>query len=191
LASQYSKEDKEEKRTQIAAQINLLGAQAQLAQGNTKAAIDLYQHGETMTYRYATLEAEKEFKRVEADLKEQGLSDEKAYREASIKAKQLELDIMAKYRTDMGQYYKQMGAAAAGRGGLSDPKIRQQAIQKALSAIDKNPRILMDLRKQSGNSKLTREDAALLLADEQVNYVRGLGGSQRSIQRGTLPEGAE
>lgn len=147
LATQYGKEDKEDKRTALAAQISLLGSQAQLAQGNAKAAVDLFQHGEKMTYQYASLEAEKEFKRVEQNLKKQGLSDEKAYREATIAAKNRELDIMAQYRKD---WVRVMGERGSNRGALT--QAQSAAIQqKAQAQVDKefkDLKFLMDYKKQ-------------------------------------------
>ena len=96
------------------------------------------------------MEAEKEFKRVEQDLKKQGLSDEKAYREATIAAKNRELDIMAEYRKNWARI---MGGREASRGALTQAQSAaiQQKVQTQVDKEFKDPRFLMDYKKQYPN----------------------------------------
>jgi hypothetical protein len=199
LATQYSKEDKEDKRTALAAQISLLGSQAQLAQGNAKSAVDLFQHGEKLTYQYANLEAEREFRRVEQELKKQGLSDEKVYRDATIAAKNRELDIMAQYRKDWARITEGKGA---NRGALTQAQSAaiQQRAQVQVDKEFKDNRFLADYKKQyPGFSDVQLRQQRLnekirSLKEHNMSYDLGAfdegGGTFNPYYSNSPPEGA-
>ena len=123
LATQYGKEDREEKRALIAGQISLLGSQAQLAQGNAKAAVDLFQHGEKMALQYATLEADKEYKRVMASLEGSKLTESQRHNKAQEAADNRKLDIMTPYYNS--EAAKNLAIAAR------DPDARWESIERS------------------------------------------------------------
>jgi hypothetical protein len=175
LAEKYGQEDKADKRTQIGAQIALLGAQAQLAQGDTKMGVDLFQHGEKMNYEYARIEAEKTFKQVDQDLKRQGLSEEVRRNKATEAAKGVELEIMAKYRADMGQYYKAMGGAAGGKGGMT-PALREKAADNVRSMLSKPAQREALKQRPEFKGMTDTEIESALFTQELAKIAGGLGG---------------
>jgi hypothetical protein len=98
LTQAYGKEDREDKKAMIGAEINMLGAQAQLAQGNSKMAVDMFQHAEKLASEATRLEADKLFRQRELDLKEKGLWNEKTQGEELIKLKKYIADGEAAWR---------------------------------------------------------------------------------------------
>jgi len=98
LTQAYGKEDREDKKAMIGAEINMLGAQAQLAQGNSKMAVDMFQHAEKLAAEATRFEAEKLFKQRELDLKEKGLWNEKTQGEEIIKMRRYIADQEAAWR---------------------------------------------------------------------------------------------
>jgi len=98
LTQAYGKEDREDKKAMIGAEINMLGAQAQLAQGNSKMAVDMFQHAEKLATEATRFEAEKLFKQRELDLKEKGLWNEKTQGEEIIKMRRYIADQEAAWR---------------------------------------------------------------------------------------------
>ena len=76
----------------------MLGAQAQLAQGNSKMAVDMFQHAEKLAADAVRFEAEKLFKQRELDLKEKGLWNEKTQGEEIIKMRKYIADQEAALR---------------------------------------------------------------------------------------------
>jgi hypothetical protein len=113
LTQAYGKEDREDKKAMIGAEINMLGAQAQLAQGNSKMAVDMFQHAEKLASEATRLEADKLFKQRELDLKEKGLWNEKTQGEELLKLKKYIADGEAAWR-------KQHINVLAGRGRSDD-----------------------------------------------------------------------
>jgi hypothetical protein len=113
LTQAYGKEDREDKKAMIGAEINMLGAQAQLAQGNSKMAVDMFQHAEKLAAEATRFEAEKLFKQRELDLKEKGLWNEKTQGEEIIKMRKYIADQEAAWR-------KQHIGVLAGQGRRDD-----------------------------------------------------------------------
>jgi hypothetical protein len=201
LAEKYGQEDKADKRAQIGAQIALLGAQAQLAQGDTKMGVDLFQHGEKMNYEYARIEAEKTFKQVDQELKRQGLSEEVRRNKATEAAKDVELKIMAQYRADMGQYYKAMGNAAGSKGGITEAAYARIAnevdddVGKLFSTQVKAASIM----NQPQFKGMTQDEAKKMLTQQKMKErIRGGLGSLAGAEtfqnpafgEGAAPQGA-
>jgi hypothetical protein len=175
LAGQYAKEDRADKKAQIGAKISLLGAQAQLAQGNAKAAVDLYQHGEKMTFEYAKLKADEEYKRVDNMLKEKGFAETVRHNMAQEAADKLRLDIQ-------NSYYKQIGSAAVTRAGAYAQAATlgtREQMQKinAAKAVLSNP-----------TARLIDKKAA----QEFLNSVYApVSNATSSVQKAQLPADAE
>ena len=100
LTQAYADEDRKDKKAMLGAEINMLGAQAQLAQGNTKIAVDMYQRAESLALDGIRFDADKFFKTEELRLKELGLSDARAAAGAADAVKRYVVD-----RTETFQRY--------------------------------------------------------------------------------------
>lgn len=100
LTQAYSKEDREDKKAMIGAEMNMLGAQAQLAQGNSRMAIESFQHAQKLAFEGIRLSADNYYKDIEAKLKKQGLDDNKAADEARNLTSRYIVDQQAKWHKE-------------------------------------------------------------------------------------------
>lgn len=100
LTQAYSKEDREDKKAMIGAEMNMLGAQAQLAQGNSRMAIESFQHAQKLAFEGIRLSADNYYKDIEAKLKKQGLDDNKAADEARNLTSRYIVDQQSKWHKD-------------------------------------------------------------------------------------------
>jgi hypothetical protein len=98
LAQEYAKEDTLERKAAIGSKMSLLGAQVQVAQHNTKSAIDFYQNAQKMAFDGIKFDAEKVFKQEELRLTKEGLDEKKAHNQATEASKKYEIDMQAKWR---------------------------------------------------------------------------------------------
>jgi hypothetical protein len=85
LAQEYAKEDSVARRADIGSKMSLLGAQVQVAQGNTKNAIELFHHAEQMAFKDIEFRTNTKIKNEELRLKELGIFNEKDFRNQTIK----------------------------------------------------------------------------------------------------------
>jgi hypothetical protein len=120
MVERYAEADREDERRAWGAQLNYLLAKANFQQGNTKIAADLYNNAEQNAYRYAALQAEREWKERELGLKRQGIDKETFLKER-------ELGIMEAYRRSQAPYFAAHAAALnaqaeAGNAGLKAQK---------------------------------------------------------------------
>ena len=145
LTAAYGKEDREDKKAMIGAEINMLGAQAQLAQGNSKLALDLFQHAEKLAADAIRFDAEKLFKQRELDLKEKGLWNEKVFGEESLKMKRYIADQEAAVRRQhigmlaaQGNRYDLQHQAAMERSRVAEQGQSLRAYASLLEAQIKN-----------------------------------------------------
>lgn len=142
LAQEYTKEDDAAKRAQIGAKITMLGAQAHLAQGDNKSAMDMFQHAQNLEQKYAHLEATKAQHAAEIasknkghDIDRQKMEGEQAYRSAMIR-------ITEPLNQAHAQYYRALGAAGGTKGQLTPKDLanfRDKATDNVRAALDKNP----------------------------------------------------
>jgi hypothetical protein len=100
LTQAYGKEDREDKKAMIGAEMNMLGAQAQLAQGNARMAIESFQHAQKLAFEGIRLAADNYYKDIEAKLKKQGLDDNKAAEEARNLTSRYIVDQQSKWHKD-------------------------------------------------------------------------------------------
>jgi hypothetical protein len=100
LSQAYGKEDREDKKAMIGAEMNMLGAQAQLAQGNARMAIESFQHAQKLAFEGIRLAADNYYKDIEAKLKKQGLDDNKAAEEARNLTSRYVVDQQAKWHKE-------------------------------------------------------------------------------------------
>jgi hypothetical protein len=98
LTQAYGKEDREDKKAMIGAEINMLGAQAQLAQGNSKMAIDMFQHAEKLKLESVKMESDVFLKKRELDLMKQGYDQKNAAAMAAVEADNYRTREMAKWQ---------------------------------------------------------------------------------------------
>ena len=84
LAQEYAKEDTLERKAAIGSKMSLLGAQVQVAQHNTKSAIDLFQHAQKMEFEGYKLSTDTKIRNEELRLKELGIFNEKDFRNKQI-----------------------------------------------------------------------------------------------------------
>lgn len=129
LTQAYGKEDREDKKALIGAEINMLGAQAQLAQGNSKMAMDLFQHAEKLAFDGIRHEADKLFKQRELDLKEKGQWNEKVQGEELLKLRKYIADQEAGWR-------REHIGVLAGQGRRAD--LRYDADMAKVAAMERN-----------------------------------------------------
>jgi hypothetical protein len=115
LAGKYDAEDRDDKKKYLGAQMSMLGAQAQLAQGNAKSANDLFMHSTREMREYAKLDSEKWYQSEVLKLKQQGMSDDKAHQQALIGVKERELGIMEQHNKDWANIMRGRNAVAGGR----------------------------------------------------------------------------
>ena len=152
-----------------------------------------------MNYEYARIEAEKTFKQVDQELKRQGLSEEVRRNKATEAAKAVELEIMAKYRADMGQYYKAMGNAAGSKGGMT-PALREKASDNVRSmtskpaqmeALKQRPEFKGMTDPEIQNALFTREVAKITGELGGLGSLAGAGTFQNpAFGEGSAPQGA-
>ena len=98
LTAAYAKEDSADKKAMIGAKINMFGAQAQLAQGNAKAAADSFQHAERLAFEGIKLDNERWFQGEKVRLEEQKLLNDATYHKLLIDAKNRETAMMGEWR---------------------------------------------------------------------------------------------
>ena len=138
LAGKYDAEDRDDKKKYLGAQMTMLGAQAQLAQGNAKSANDLFMHGTREIREYAKLDSEKWYQGEVVKLKAQGMSDDKAHNQALIGAKNRELDITKQYHDQMIGVYTARNSIMGGRNtGQITPALEAKYRSAAIAQVDK------------------------------------------------------
>jgi len=146
LAQEYAKEDTVERRAAIGSKMSLLGAQVQVAQGNTKNAIELFHHAEQMAFKDIEFRTNTKIKNEELRLKELGMFDEKEFRKQTIKYHNAQIEeqrewhiahlpllrAQANEATARGGYFSAAGAqnksiiALAGQMRTADTKLAAQ-----------------------------------------------------------------
>ena len=117
-------------------------------------AVDLFQHGEKMTYQYASLEADKEYKRVMASLEGSKLTETQRHNKAQEAADNRKFDIMiplynseAAKNIAMGAWYTGRGSAGTTLTAAQSAAIQQRAQAQADKEF-KDLKFLMDYKKQ-------------------------------------------
>jgi hypothetical protein len=98
LTAAYAKEDSADKKAMIGAKINMLGAQAQLAQGNAKAAADSFQHAERLAAEGVKLDSERWFQGKKIELEKQKLLNDDTYHKLLIDSRNREISMMSEWR---------------------------------------------------------------------------------------------
>lgn len=155
LAQDYAKEDKAERKAAIGAEISMLGAHAQMAQGNTKTAIEFYQNAQKMAFDGIRFDAEKVFKQEELRLTKEGLDEKKAHNQATEASKKYQTDMEAKWKM---AHIGVLGATQKGIDQRADTAATKQFIDsqnailknngpfskegKAATEILKNPKLI-------------------------------------------------
>ncbi len=110
LTQAYADEDRKDKKAMLGVEINMLGAQAQLAQGNTKIAAEMHQHAEKLAFDGIRFDADKLFKTEELRLKKLGLSDAAAAAAAADATKRYVVDRTEAFRRFATQTSNKMRA---------------------------------------------------------------------------------
>lgn len=205
LTQQYNKEDKEDKRALIGAKISVLGTQATLAQGDTKNAIDMFNHGETLTMEYAKVESEKAYRQAMLALEGSKLSQHAK----DVKAKQASDDVL---HSAMARYYDAQGPMAAAHGRYWDAAARavgnkgtMTQAQTAALRVKAAAQIDKDLTAPGAIYKIKQQNPALkdlsnlqirdALIDEEIKkYMPGAQTAATAPRNpdysDTLPSGA-
>lgn len=117
LAQDYAKEDKAERKAAIGAEISMLGAQAQMAQHNTKNAIDMFQHAQKLAFEGIKLRSDEALKTEELSLKRQGLYDEKEFRNKTIQYHNAQIEEQKAWHEAHLPLLKAQAGEATARGG--------------------------------------------------------------------------
>lgn len=99
LAQDYAKEDKADKRAAIGAEISMLGAQVQVAQGNTKSAIEFFNNAEQMAFKGIELRTNTKIKNEELRLKELGIFNEKDFHNKTIQYHNAQIEEQREWHT--------------------------------------------------------------------------------------------
>ena len=137
LAGKYDAEDRDDKKKYLSAQMNMFGAQAQLAQGNAKSANDLFMHSTREMREYAKLDSEKWYQSEVLKLKQQGMSDDKAHQQALLGVKERELGIMEQHNKDWANIMRGRNAVAGGRNtGQITPALIAKHRTQAAAQVD-------------------------------------------------------
>ena len=136
LAQEYASEDKKDKKAAIGAEISMLGAHAQMAQGNTKSAIDFYQNAQKMAFDGIKFDAEKVFKQEELRLTKSGLDEKKAHNQATEASKKYQIDMENKWRM---AHIGVLGATQKGIDQRADTAAAKQYIDSLNAIVKANP----------------------------------------------------
>ena len=170
LTQAYADEDRKDKKDMLGAEINMLGAQAQLAQGNTKIAVDMYQHAERLVVDTARAAADAAYKETMASLQGQQLTELARHNKAQEAANAERNKIHAIHEVNVGKHLDMKGAVAK----TLTPQQTATAYTNATRIIDamlKSPGALFSLRKNnSGKSDAEIRD---MLITEQFNKATG------------------
>lgn len=191
LVETYGKEDREDKKAMLGAEINMLGAQAQLAQGNNKAALDMYQHAEKLAFEGIRLDAEKYYKQEELRLKRAGLDTEKELALLRDRTQRYAVDEQTKWR----KYHTDALAGSRGARGAITEKDRASFMQRATKQATtdfSNPELAIEYKKKYPNESkaqhITRRTQELF-----NSFMQQPSAGIPSLQLGSsaIPEDAE
>jgi hypothetical protein len=143
LTQAYGKEDREDKRAMIGAEINMLGAQAQLAQGNSKMAVDLFQHAEKLKLESVKLESDVFLKKRELELIKQGYDQKHAASMAAVDAENYRTREMAEWHKDANRRFGAQELRAERRYDADLARVAsQERMRSVQSMIDAQRAIL-------------------------------------------------
>lgn len=141
LTQAYGKEDREDKKALIGAEINMLGAQAQLAQGNSKMAMDLFQHAEKLKFENVKLESDVFLKKRELELVKQGYDQKHAAAMAAVDAENYRTRAMAIWHKDANNRFANQDRRAELRYDADLAKVaaneRNQSLRAYASLLEK------------------------------------------------------
>lgn len=141
LTQAYGKEDREDKKALIGAEINMLGAQAQLAQGNSKMAMDLFQHAEKLKLENVKLESDVFLKKRELELVKQGYDQKHAAAMAAVDAENYRTRAMAIWHKDANNRFANQDRRAELRYDADLAKVaaneRNQSLRAYASLLEK------------------------------------------------------
>lgn len=201
MAQQYAKEDREDKRASLGAKMSMLGAQVQVAQGNTKSAIEFFNNAEQMAFKDIELRTNTKIRNEELRLKELGIFNENDFRKQTIKYHnddilerkewhKANLPLLAAH----ANYWNAAGAAAKNKGSLTAAKFADitRDATKEVDALFKNPVAMAKLR--TAYPGMQDEDIRQQLINTGIrSATSGLAGldAQRGSGLVDMPEGGK
>jgi len=133
LTAAYAKEDNADRKAMIGAKINMFGAQAQLAQGNAKAAADAFQHAERLAFEGIKLDNERWFQSEKLKLEDKKLLNDDTYHKLLIQAKNRETDMLGRWHQDQVKALNDKGLLTP----LAKAQLKQKMIADAIDSWDK------------------------------------------------------
>lgn len=155
LAQKYAEEDTVERKAAIGSKISLLGAQVQVAQGNTKSAIDMFNHAEQMAFKGIELRTNTKIRNEELRLKELGIFNEKDFRNRQIEYHNADiLERREWHKANLpllaahAKYWNAAGATAGNKGSITAAKFADitRDVTKEVDTLFKNPVATAKLR---------------------------------------------
>jgi hypothetical protein len=201
MAQQYAKEDREDKRALLGAKMSMLGAQAQMAQGNTKSAIEFFNNAEQMAFKGIELRTNTKIKNEELRLKELGLFNENEFRKQTIKYHNDDiLERREWHKANLPLINANVGlanaqaAAAGNKGGLTPAKFADitRDATREVDTLFKNPVAMAKLR--TAYPGMQDADIRQQLIDTGIrSATSGLAGldAQRGSGLVDTPEGGK